>query len=362
MMRAATFWRALATLAVRRGGFRARCAVAVLAAGLQVGSAQTASSQEATLPRASFRNGDGTLRAFASVAALTRNSIVKLNVDGETVALGTVVSTNGLTLTKASELKPGALTAWLASGEQVNAELLGTDEDHDVALVRVHQPRLKPVVWATAEVALGQWAITPGVVDTPHAVGIVSAQPRRIRPPRAFMGVVFDLSAAVPTLSDVRPGWGAEAAGLKAGDVILAVNDIAITNREQATEIIRECRDGQTVNLRYRRGEQESSAAVRVRVPGPNESDSLFVSPERTTRLAGAVSSRADGFDSVIQHDTVLQPWLCGGPLVNLDGQAIGLNIARAGRVATYALPARVVKQILQTLLPQNAQPAKRGG
>ena len=37
----------------------------------------------------------------------------------------------------------------------------------------------------------------------------------------------------------------------------------------------------------------------------------------------------------------MLQPWLCGGPLVNLDGEAIGLNIARAGRVTTYALPAR---------------------
>jgi serine protease Do len=41
---------------------------------------------------------------------------------------------------------------------------------------------------------------------------------------------------------------------------------------------------------------------------------------------------------------------MCGGPLVNLDGQAVGLNIARADRVTTYALPARLVKQALDSL------------
>jgi hypothetical protein len=39
---------------------------------------------------------------------------------------------------------------------------------------------------------------------------------------------------------------------------------------------------------------------------------------------------------------------------VNLDGKAIGLDIARAGRVTTYALPARLVKRILDNLTPKN--------
>ena len=297
------------------------------------------------------------MKAFAAVAAKTRDSIVKLNVDGETVALGTIVSTNGLTLTKASELKPGKLSAWLADGKQVDAELLGSDEEHDVSLVRVHTTRLRAINWTLAEVALGQWAITPGVVGTPHAVGIVSAQPRRIRPPRAFMGVLFDMNAAVATIAEVRPGWGAAAAGIKAGDVIVRLNEVTVTNREQASEIIRDCRDGQTITLLYRRGTQEATVSVKLKVPGPGESDSLFATPQNTTRLAGALSSRADDFDAVIQHDTVLQPWLCGGPLVDLDGKAIGLNIARAGRVATYALPTRVVQELLKRLLPLSASP-----
>ena len=39
-----------------------------------------------------------------------------------------------------------------------------------------------------------------------------------------------------------------------------------------------------------------------------------------------------------MQHDSPLMPEQCGGPLVNLRGEVVGLNIARAGRTASYAL------------------------
>lgn len=67
-------------------------------------------------------------------------------------------------------------------------------------------------------------------------------------------------------------------------------------------------------------------------------------------RMGTGVSVRADDFEAVIQHDTVLEPFQCGGPLVNLKGEAIGLNIARNGRVATYALPAELVLRIIDDL------------
>ena len=159
-----------------------------------------------TLPRDRFRSGEETLRAFAPVSEATRYSIVKLNVDGETVALGTVVDTNGLALTKASELKKGKLTCWLATEKEVNAEVLGIDEDEDVALVRVQAQGLKPIQWAAGEVAIGQWAITPGIAETPQAVGIISALPHRIRPPRALIGVQFDFDTTSPHRSESSPG------------------------------------------------------------------------------------------------------------------------------------------------------------
>ena len=302
------------------------------------------------LPRTRFRSGEETLSAFASVSAATRGSIVKLNVDGETVALGVVVDTNGLALTKASEIKKGKLTCWLASDKEVAAEVVSTDDDEDVALVRVHAQGLKPIQWATGDVSLGQWAITPGVAETPHAVGIISALPHRIRAQRAYIGVQFDLSATRPKIEELMPGFGAEKAGLKPGDVIAAVNGVTMTNREQIVETVQEFRDGQTLKLSVLRAEKQFDAEVRLMTPSAAQLGVGLFSERRAGRLSGDISRRAEGFEQAIEHDTVLQPWLCGGPLVNLDGQAIGLNIARAGRVTTYALPASLVKQILDRL------------
>jgi len=329
----------------------ALCALAIiLANGTRPSPAQDTLATPLVLARSYFRSGEETLRAFAPVSKATRYSIVKLDVDGETVALGTVVDTGGLVLTKASEIKPGKLTCWLASDKEVQAELLASDEDEDLALVRVRASGLKPITWATGGVAEGQWAITPGIAETPHAVGIVSALPRRIRPERAFIGVQFDLETQLPKIGALLPGMSAEKAGIKPGDLIAAVNGTWVTNRDQVREILGDFREGQTVTVRVRRAAQEFDAVLKMTVPRLGEAGAGFYAPRPGGNFGADVSRRALGFERAIEHDTVLQPWLCGGPLVNLDGQAIGLNIARASRVTTYALPAALVQRILANL------------
>jgi serine protease Do len=316
-------------------------------------------SRPAELPRNRYRNGEGTLRAFAPISDATRYSIVKFNVDGSTVALGTVVDTNGLTLTKASEIKKGKLTCWLAIEKEVAAEVIATNEDEDVALVRVHAQGLKPVRWDTQAVSEGQWAVTPGIAETPHAVGIISALPHRIGP-RALIGVQFEFGGSVPKIQRVLRGLGAEKAGLTNGDVIIALNQVTMTNQDQVRETLLGFGDGQTVKVRVRRGEKEFDADVRLMVDRSPPSNAEVDAAQRQPRLTGQVSRRSEGFELAIEHDSVLPPWLCGGPLVNLDGKAIGLNIARASRVSTYALPARLVLQILDGLKAKAK--AKSGG
>ena len=340
------------------------CARTILLLALGLGLlVQTADAQDASrlraLPRNRYRNGEETLRAFAPVSEATRYSIVKFNVDGATVALGTVVDTNGLALTKASELKKGKLTCWLAVEKEVDAEVIGIDEEEDVALVRVRAQGLKPIQWAAGEVAVGQWAITPGIAETPQAVGIISALPRRIRPPRALIGVQFDFGGSAPKIRELLPGLGAEKAGLKPGDLIVGLNQVTVTNREQVVETLREFREGQTIKLRVRRAEKEFDAEVRLMQFQSGQLGAELNPQQRLSRLTGEVSQRAEGFELAIEHDSVLPPWLCGGPLVNLDGKAIGLNIARAGRVTTYALPARLAKRIFDNLRAKPKSAAK---
>jgi serine protease Do len=309
----------------------------------------------ARLPSTRFRRGDETLKAFALIAEATRHSIVRFNVDGGPAALGAVVDTNGLAITKASETKAGKLTCWLATDKEVDAEVLAIDDEEDVALVRVHAEGLTPIQWSTNDVVIGQWAITPGIIETPHSVGIVSALPRRIRPERAFVGILFQNDdKPTPRIREVFPGMGAAAAGLQAGDMITALNDVVVTNRLQVIDMIREFREGETVRLMVRRNEDsEFSVDIKLIVPrhgelGPGSGMTRF--QQRYRNLAGRLSQRSEDFQQAIEHDTVLQPWLCGGPLVNLDGKAIGLNIARAGRVSTYALPAKLILEVIEKL------------
>ena len=65
--------------------------------------------------------------------------------------------------------------------------------------------------------------------------------------------------------------------------------------------------------------------------------------------LGGPLRARRAGFSSAIQHDTVLSPRDCGGPVVDLDGRVVALNIARAGRVDSYAIPASVVERLVKS-------------
>jgi serine protease Do len=337
-------------------------AICLLAAGLVWGElprralAQDDISSYPALPASRFRSGEETLAAFAPVSAATHDSIVEVNVDETPVALGTVVDAGGLVLTKASEIKPGKLTCWLASGKEVPATRLGVDEEADVALLRVSAEGLKPIRWSTAKAVIGQWAITPALAQTPQAVGIISALPRRIQFERAYIGVQFYPDVSAPKVRSLMPDLGAEQAGIQPDDVIVSVNNELVTTQHRVSEIVRQLREGQTVELGLEREGKPFAARVKLMVPRFEE-----YSLRRNYRTAGQTSQRAAGFDRVIEHDTVIPPWLCGGPLVNLEGEAIGLNIARASRVATYALPAALAQDILTTLTPKSASAGQAG-
>lgn len=324
-----------------------------VAVGLCIAPAwgQGGSGRAPRLPSDQWKGGVGMLDAFTGAALEVRASIGKLDVDGGTVALATFIREDGMALTKASQLREGRLTCWLPGGREVEADRVAVDQDNDVALVRVRADGIVPVRWAADDAVVGQWAITPGIESRPHAVGIVSVAPRRIAPRRAFIGVELDLRAPVARVARVTPGLGAEEAGIRSGDTILTVNGDPVARGDALVSRLREFREGQTVRLRVRRDDEEFEAAIRMRVPPVDPGAARMDREERLNRMGGEVSERAEGFDQALQHDSVLPPWLCGGPLVNLAGEAIGVNIARAGRVASFALPPELAQRIGEALI-----------
>lgn len=324
----------------------------VLVLGTDAVRAQLFWSRAAVLPEERFKNGPMVLQAFASVSEATRACIVKLVLDGKPLALGAIVDTNGFVITKSSEIKADKVTCELANKTQVEATVMARSDDDDVALLRISATGLKPIQWISGRAHLGEWAITQGIDIVPEAVGIVSTPIRKIPHKRAYIGVVLT-NGSVARIVEVMPNLGAAKAGLKVGDIVLAVNNAPIKNRDGLFEALRQYRDGQTVKLKYQRNDQQFEAEIAMSARIGTSGRGGFSREERMNRMGGALSERAEDFELALQHDSLLLPWQCGGPLLNLNGKAIGLNIAHAGRTASYALPAALVSRLVDELKKQ---------
>lgn len=302
------------------------------------------------LRRANQRNNFTMLRAFSEAVTDARMSTVALyDETGQRLALGAIVDPDGWIATKASQLPvDGKLTALLADDTEWPAEIVQRASDVDIALLRVERGGLTAVNWASTDIPLrGTWLATTDTDKMPSAVGVVSAGIQSIRPARAVLGVELIDSAAGAAVMRVLRGTGAEQAGLKVGDNIIAVNGTRVASHGAFQNAINAARGGQIIKLTITRAEKELEVYAQLM----DLADELL--DETEMEVNGPVSARATGFNRVFLHDTVLSPDQCGGPLCNLDGQVVGLNIARAGRVSSYALPADVLQPLLQGMIAQ---------
>lgn len=82
--------------------------------------------------------------------------------------------------------------------------------------------------------------------------------------PRPFFGIYLEEDAAGVRLSDVVPGAGAEAAGLRAGDVLTAMAGEGITDAHSFRTILRQHEPGESVAVSYLRDGQPHSAIVQL--------------------------------------------------------------------------------------------------
>jgi serine protease Do len=169
------------------------------------------------------------------------------------------------------------------------------------------------------------------------------------------LGILIEESDKGPRIDQVMPGSGAEKAGLQVNDVIQSVNGKVMKRRDKLIDTVKGYLPGAKIRLSVIRGEEILSITAtlgdRSRVdPGSKRQNFQ-------NALGGALSRRRAGFPLALQHDSVLRPRDCGGPIVDLDGKAIGINIARAGRVSSYALPVSVIKPLLPDFLAGRFSP-----
>ena len=296
------------------------------------------------------RNQQRMLAAFQEVVAQYWTSTVRLYQDQTPLAMGVIVDSQGWVVTKASQLVDEPMECQLSDGRRVPAELRRTYPDLDLALVKLPVAGLAPVSlddWASPRV--GGWLATVDAAVLPLAIGVVSTPPRAIQAERAVLGVGLGpvSGGAGATVNMVLPGSGAEAAGLEVGDRLLAIDGRQVAGQEEAFRRIKQLTAGQRIVLDVQRGDAQMSFKAQVM-----DLNQTLLDPTEM-EVNGLISARATGFERVFQHDTVLSPDQCGGLVVDLQGRPIGLNIARAGRVNSYALPSEVVVPAIRRMLAE---------
>ncbi len=296
--------------------------------------------------------------AFRDVVADSNRSTVRVFSEGTQVALGTIVQ-DGLVVTKASELQT-PLACKIRGQGTLPAEIVGEDAELDLALLKIDQSdALPPIVFPADEPtnpAIGSWVAVPGgFADRPLVVGVVSGSERAIDRDAAILGVNIADGLGGVLIERVLPGSGAEKVGVQDGDLVTSFEDIVVRNRFELVRQVRKYRPGDQVTLTIRRGDEQLT--VRPQLGRP--SDIAYSEQGLLAHEGGPLSQRRSGFSQVIQHDCLLQPNQCGGPLIDVDGHLIGINIARAGRVATYAIPASVVKQRVREMVRNRRLPTR---
>lgn len=299
----------------------------------------------------SEKNHSKVLSAFRPVVEDAAKSTVRVYVEGKRTSLGTVIDADGFVLTKASELQKGKnIDCEIHGGRKLAAKLVGIDKDRDLAVVKLEINNLKPIQWSDQPApGVGSWVATPGLDKDPLSVGVVSVDARPIARARGALAVALteSIDGNGPYIQQIFENGAAERAGLLPGDQITHVADKPTPKVRNVKDSISAYEPDDTVKIKIVRAGQEMEITVVL-------SNFNTMMPEDRANfqnsLGSTLSPRRSGFPMVLQHDTVLQKEYCGGPLVDLTGKAIGINIARAGRVESYAIPTATVKEILAKL------------
>jgi serine protease Do len=321
----------------------------------------------------SIRTDPKFLAVFQSAVAAASKSTFRIACDGKVTSLGVAISEDGFILTKASDLT-GKIALKTRDGLLLDATIVGVHEKHDLAVLKVNATGFVPIVWTDSNIAMvGGFVASCGPEAVPVAIGIVSVATRDVPPPKAigkdggkgggkggkggagpgpYLGVWFVDHAKGVQVVEIAPNTTAAKLAIKPNDVIEAVADKAV-DYDTLNKTIEQFKVGDVVPLKILRGTEELQLEAKLGARPINKGVDQ-------NSMGSRLSNLRSGFPTILQHDSVVLPEDCGGPLVDLDGHVVGINIARAGRVESYAIPTETIRPLLPDLMSGKLAPKKK--
>lgn len=312
-------------------------------------------------------NGKKTLEIFQNHRDLFLDYSVIIYSEGDLkrATYGMIMSSDGYILTKASELNlsddkllqpniPVNLQIRLGDNELFKeVQLVGYIEENDLALLKIDTEGLSPVVFAeTSEIEQGSIVLSNGASTRRSRrarVGVISANAREIKGPvKVEMGVKLKWQDKQFIITDVEKNSAADEAKLKVDDIILEIDEQKIGKKLPISKVLREKIPGDLVDLLILRGKEKLTLNLELMA---KEMPKKRVVTSRNDSMSGQFSRVRSGFSKVLQIDIPIADNSCGGPLLNLSGECLGLVIARANRAETFVLTLEEVKAAYQKML-----------
>lgn len=316
-----------------------------------------AQGQGGSLPAEHRINGKLVWEAFEPQRQILQQSSAVVYTDEKSrikTVYGVVVTEDGHVLTKASEIEGKDHLSVRIGGEVfTDVKITGVDADWDVAMLKVNSDQVfTPVKLSDADdVKQGHWMISNGSTTRSLRrvrIGIASAVTREIK--SATSGVILGIQLGADKkkalkVDQVNPKTGAAKAGIKSGDILLSAGGAKLKGQADLLKSMKGKKPGDMLSVELLRGKKKIKLDVELmaRPSGP-------VRMSRNDQMSGgenSLSKRRAGFPRVIHHDTPLTKSSVGGPLLSIEGECVGMNIARASRVATFAIPAKELREII---------------
>jgi S1-C subfamily serine protease len=257
-----------------------------------------------------------------------RRSIVEVLDAGNPVALGTVVGTNGLVLTKASVL-PVQPTCRLHDGRLLPATVVATDRSSDLVVLTIGASGLAPIEWSTkGDLPVGTEVAIAGTSNA-RSGGMASLPKFSFPPEQGWLRVQLKDSPRGLEVLELRKMFmdpdpmymTLEHQRLQKSDIVLSIDNHPTPDLKSYTILLEPGKGGAPiavagdhVHVTVRRGDKQ--IVIREQL-----------SPPSWPRLA-MQSPRSSGLADVYSVCTSSDSNLCGGPVFDKTGRAVGIGIA----------------------------------
>ena len=290
--------------------------------------------------------------AIAPGLAVAAKSTVSIWSGSRRLAYGTVIGDGSRVISKWSEVAraSGNIRIGNGAGEARAVKLAGVYEDEDLVILDIEGAPLTPVKWSDGNPKLGSFLAAPQPDGRMAGFGVVSVLERNLRDTDfAYLGVIAakGFNGKGVKIGEIDPASGAAKAGLAPGNVILKVGERPISGLLALKNALSGVTPGQKVALWVEMNGSEKKVEVALG-NRPKTPQFFGARLQQMERMGGPISQIRDSFSHVLQTDMRVQPNQVGGPVVDLNGRALGITMARADRTRSFIMPGAAIENLLK--------------